>query len=78
MKHKEANPEILFQYAEKLEHGGVFKRLGFLAEKIMHLPEINIEIRFIQKSKPESSTSIHMVQTQDPSLLNGALELIYP
>ncbi len=39
MKHKDANPEILFQYAEKLKHGGVFKRLGFIAEKIMHLPK---------------------------------------
>jgi predicted transcriptional regulator of viral defense system len=39
IKHKEANPEILLQYAEKLDHGSVFKRLGFIAEKIMHLPK---------------------------------------
>jgi predicted transcriptional regulator of viral defense system len=38
MKHKDANPEILLQYAEKLEHGAVFKRLGFAGEKIMHFP----------------------------------------
>ena len=39
MKHKDANPEVLFQYAEKLEHGAIFKRLGFIAEKIMHLSQ---------------------------------------
>jgi predicted transcriptional regulator of viral defense system len=39
IQHKEANPEILFQYAEKLDHGSVFKRLGFIADKVMHLPE---------------------------------------
>ena len=38
MKHKDVSPETLLQYAEKLEHGAVFKRLGFIAEKIMHLP----------------------------------------
>lgn len=31
--HKDANLEMLFQYAEKLSHGAVFKRLGFIAEK---------------------------------------------
>jgi predicted transcriptional regulator of viral defense system len=39
VKLKEANPETLFQYAERLNHGNVFKRLGFIAEKIMDLPE---------------------------------------
>lgn len=33
-KHKEANPEMLCQYAEKLAHGAVFKRLGFVAERL--------------------------------------------
>lgn len=34
---KEADPEILWQYAQQLDQGAVFKRLGFLAEKILHL-----------------------------------------
>lgn len=34
---KEANIESLCQYAEKLKHGAVIKRLGFVAEKIMGL-----------------------------------------
>ncbi len=37
-KHKEANPEILCQYAEKLGHGAVFKRLGFVAENLKQFP----------------------------------------
>lgn len=37
ISHKDANPEILWQYAEKLGHGVVFKRLGFVAEKLMHV-----------------------------------------
>lgn len=32
--HEEFNPEILFQYAEKLGRGAVLKRLGFIAEKL--------------------------------------------
>ena len=36
-ENKDANIETLWQYAEKLGHGAVFKRLGFLAEKILHL-----------------------------------------
>jgi predicted transcriptional regulator of viral defense system len=37
-KKKEADPDLLLQYAETLNHGAVFKRLGFVAEKIMHMP----------------------------------------
>lgn len=37
-QNKEADPELLWQYAQKLNHGAVFKRLGLVAEKIMHLP----------------------------------------
>jgi len=33
-QHKDANPETLIQYAEKLGNGAVFKRMGFLAETI--------------------------------------------
>jgi predicted transcriptional regulator of viral defense system len=32
LKHKDANPQTLIQYAEKLGNGAVFKRMGFLAE----------------------------------------------
>lgn len=42
-KHKEANPEILYQYAEKLGHAAVFKRLGFLAEKLDQFPTSLLE-----------------------------------
>jgi len=33
LQKKEADLEILMQYAKKLEHGSVFKRLGFIIEK---------------------------------------------
>jgi predicted transcriptional regulator of viral defense system len=32
LKHKDANPQTLIHYAEKLGNGAVFKRMGFLAE----------------------------------------------
>lgn len=34
LKHKDANPEPLIQYAENLGNGAVFKRMGFLAERL--------------------------------------------
>ncbi|EKD55211.1 MAG: hypothetical protein ACD_60C00024G0011 [uncultured bacterium] len=37
-QHKEANPEMLCQYAEKLGHGAVFKRLGFIVENLKQFP----------------------------------------
>lgn len=40
---KEADFETLVQYAEKLGSGAVFKRLGFVAEKIMRLPERQLD-----------------------------------
>lgn len=43
LQKKEANPEILWLYAEKLDHGAVFKRLGFVAEKIMRTPSALLE-----------------------------------
>ena len=36
---KEASAEILWQYAEKLNDGTVFRRLGYIAEAIADLPE---------------------------------------
>lgn len=38
-QNKEANPEILLQYAEQLDHGAVFKRLGFVAQEFLHLSD---------------------------------------
>ncbi len=38
MQHQDANPDALLQYAEKLNSGAIFKRLGFLAENMMHMP----------------------------------------
>lgn len=40
---KEADLEILIKYAEKIGSGAVFKRLGFMAEKIMHLPQNQLD-----------------------------------
>jgi predicted transcriptional regulator of viral defense system len=41
--HPEVSPEILIKYAEELNHGSVIKRLGFIAENILHLPEPLLE-----------------------------------
>lgn len=35
LQNKNADPEILWQYAEKLNRGAVFKRLGFIADKLI-------------------------------------------
>jgi predicted transcriptional regulator of viral defense system len=43
MEQKEADTEILWQYALKLDSGGAFKRLGFIAETILQLPEAYLE-----------------------------------
>lgn len=37
-QHNDASPEILCEYAEKLGRGAVFKRLGFIAEKLQQFP----------------------------------------
>lgn len=42
-QHKEADPDLLKEYAEKLGHGAVFKRLGLMAEKLMHLSSPYLE-----------------------------------
>lgn len=36
-EHPEANIKTLIQYAIKLDHGAVFKRLGFILENVFHL-----------------------------------------
>lgn len=33
-KHRDSNPETLIQYAEKFGNGAVFKRMGYLAERL--------------------------------------------
>jgi predicted transcriptional regulator of viral defense system len=40
---KDADAEILYQYAEKLQHNAVFKRLGFIAERFAQCPESLVE-----------------------------------
>jgi predicted transcriptional regulator of viral defense system len=35
----ESDPDILYQYAEKLNHPAVVKRLGFIAERVGKLPD---------------------------------------
>ncbi len=42
-QHKDANFEVLCQYAEKLGHGAVFKRLGFVAERFVDFPPLLLE-----------------------------------
>ena len=51
--HKEANPEILLEYAEKLGHGAVFKRLGFIAEKLGKFP-----VTLLEKIHAKTKTGI--------------------
>lgn len=50
LQHKEANLEMLYQYAEKLNHGAIFKRLGFLIEKLVSPSEPLLE-RLLSKIK---------------------------
>lgn len=42
-QHQEANPAVLCQYAEQMGHGAVFKRLGFVAERLMQFPTVLLE-----------------------------------
>ncbi|MCC2666314.1 MAG: hypothetical protein K0S63_230 [Gammaproteobacteria bacterium] len=42
-QHKEANPEMLLEYAEKLNHGAVFRRLGLVAENLTSFPPTQLE-----------------------------------
>jgi len=39
LQHKDAAPDTLYQYADKLGHSAVFKRLGFIAERLANFPE---------------------------------------
>jgi predicted transcriptional regulator of viral defense system len=36
MQRKDSEPRVLIDYADRLGNGAVFKRLGFLAERILH------------------------------------------
>jgi predicted transcriptional regulator of viral defense system len=40
IRHKDANPHILIEYAERLGNGAVFKRMGFLAETMSDQKEL--------------------------------------
>jgi len=42
-QHKDASPEMLYQYANELGHSAVFKRLGFIAERLGNFSESLIE-----------------------------------
>ncbi len=42
-QRKEANPELLCDYAEKLGHGAVFKRLGLIVDKLRFFPQPLLE-----------------------------------
>ena len=58
---KEADPDILWKYAEQLDHGAVFKRLGFLAERIMHLPD-----EYITKVRKNCKSGIILLDPRGP------------
>jgi predicted transcriptional regulator of viral defense system len=59
---KEANPEILWKYAYQLKHGGIFKRLGFLAERILHT-----QADYLKKIQAECNTGIILLDPQGPN-----------
>ena len=45
----DADPDVLCQYAEKLGNGAVFKRLGFIAEKIAHFSSELLVLETVNK-----------------------------
>ena len=54
-RHKDANPETLIQYAEKLGNGAVFKRMGFLAET---LPNQNVVVEACRKRLTQGNAKL--------------------
>jgi len=58
---KEANPEILWQYALQLESGAVFKRLGFVAESLLRTPKT-----YLERVKKKCRQGIIMFDPQGP------------
>lgn len=54
-QHKDANPETLIQYAEKLGNGAVFKRMGFLAET---LPNQNAIVEACRKRLTQGNAKL--------------------
>jgi predicted transcriptional regulator of viral defense system len=58
---KEANPEVLLQYALQLECGAVFKRLGFVGENILRMPET-----FLEQVHRKCKSGIIMLDPQGP------------
>jgi predicted transcriptional regulator of viral defense system len=61
-QQKEADPEILWQYAEQLGHGAVFKRLGFIAQTFFHMPDL-----FLEKIKTKIKRGIINLDPQGPN-----------
>jgi predicted transcriptional regulator of viral defense system len=61
-QQKEASPDLLLQYAEQLDHGAVFKRLGFVGDKIMHLPT-----SWLEKLRPKIKSGIINFDPNGPS-----------
>jgi predicted transcriptional regulator of viral defense system len=58
---KEADPEMLWQYARQLDNGGIFKRLGFLSERILKAP-----VDYLEKIQTECNTGIVLLDPQGP------------
>jgi predicted transcriptional regulator of viral defense system len=58
---KEADPEVLWQYAQRLDNGGIFKRLGFLSERILKAP-----VDYLKKVQAECKTGIVLLDPQGP------------
>lgn len=62
LQHKDANLEVLYQYAEKLGHRAVFKRLGFLTEKLA-----NPASSLVEKLHAKIKTGIINLDPHGPS-----------
>ena len=58
---KDAKPESLWSYSEKLNHGSVFKRLGFIGEKILKMP-----INMLESIHAKCKTGIILLDPQGP------------
>lgn len=61
LQNKDASADRLFEYAKKLNHTVVFKRLGLIAEKIMHLPDT-----FLDKLHAKIKTGIILLDPHGP------------
>jgi predicted transcriptional regulator of viral defense system len=62
-KKKDAKLESLWSYSEKLNHGSVFKRLGFIGEKVLEMP-----INMLERIHAKCKTGIILLDPQGPKL----------